>query len=170
MRECEVMKRSRVLREVHETASAMRRSGSIDEKTMKEFYALTGAPRRRDQLTRIVGRLNSALEAAKASELPRLLIMEVKTMGVDLVAHRLSLTPKEVRSMLARRSRLSYQEVVLLLRGLGLRLSMLRPKVPSGNASAPVHTRRELSARLARRSPVHTKTSAASALRRIRGK
>jgi hypothetical protein len=38
---CISMKRSRVLREVHETAKAMRQSGAIDERTMREFDALT---------------------------------------------------------------------------------------------------------------------------------
>lgn len=35
------MKRSRILADVHETATAMRRSGAMDEKTMREFDALT---------------------------------------------------------------------------------------------------------------------------------
>ena len=34
------MKRSRILTEVHETASALYRSGSIDKQTMREFDAL----------------------------------------------------------------------------------------------------------------------------------
>ncbi|HEV7448603.1 MAG TPA: hypothetical protein VGO18_38910 [Steroidobacteraceae bacterium] len=34
------MKRSRILSEVHETASSLYRSGSIDKQTMREFDAL----------------------------------------------------------------------------------------------------------------------------------
>jgi DNA-binding transcriptional regulator YiaG len=34
------MKRSRILVEVHETASALYRSGSIDKQTMRKFNAL----------------------------------------------------------------------------------------------------------------------------------
>jgi hypothetical protein len=34
------MKRSRILADVNETATAMRRSGAMDEKTMREFDAL----------------------------------------------------------------------------------------------------------------------------------
>jgi putative transcriptional regulator len=41
------MKRSRLLTEVHETASALHRSGSIDKQTMREFDALA-LPRVRD--------------------------------------------------------------------------------------------------------------------------
>jgi len=41
------MKRSRLLTEIHETASALHRSGSIDKQTMREFDALA-LPRVRD--------------------------------------------------------------------------------------------------------------------------
>lgn len=41
------MKRSRVLREVHETATAMRQCGVIDKRTMREFDALA-LPRAHD--------------------------------------------------------------------------------------------------------------------------
>ena len=41
------MKRSRLLTEVHETASALHQSGSIDKQTMREFDALA-LPRVRD--------------------------------------------------------------------------------------------------------------------------
>lgn len=34
------MKRSRILSEIHEIATAMHRSGSIDEQTLREFHAL----------------------------------------------------------------------------------------------------------------------------------
>ena len=45
------MKRSRILGEVHEIANAMRRSGAIDKRTMREFDALL-VPRVRDPSTK----------------------------------------------------------------------------------------------------------------------
>lgn len=147
----------------------MRRSGVIDEKTMSEFDELAGK-RRPDEPTRIASRLNDALTASEPSELPRQLISEVEAFGVDRVARRLKFTPKQMREILLRKSRLSYQDVVLLLRGLGLRLTMWHPPAHSESSGSGLKRRSGVWARLRRRSPINTKKSVASVLRRIRGK
>lgn len=59
------MKRSRILREIHESASALYRSGSIDKHTMREFDALA-LPRVRNLTPRQIRMLRSRTRMSQA--------------------------------------------------------------------------------------------------------
>ena len=59
------MKRSRILREIHELSTALYRSGSIDKRTMREFDALT-LPQVRDLTPRQIRMLRARTRMSQA--------------------------------------------------------------------------------------------------------
>ncbi len=65
-----VRKRSRILREVHESAAAMHRTGAIDEQTMREFKAMA-CPQTIAEIRELLARRSSDTPRTSAAQARR---------------------------------------------------------------------------------------------------
>jgi hypothetical protein len=86
------MKRSRILAEPYETAAAMRRSGTIDEKTMREFDALMSPAVDKSAWKRMAKTLTVAMEDRNPRVFLTALGAVIEAIGLEPAAQRLGVT------------------------------------------------------------------------------
>src|ERR1043166_6253196 len=113
------MKRSRILTHAYETATAMRRSGAMDEKTLREFDALMFPALDEPAWQRMAQKLTVAMEDRNPRVFLTALRNVIHTIGLELAAQRLGLTPARLSRMVGPKAKPSFEEVRAVVSGLG---------------------------------------------------
>jgi probable addiction module antidote protein len=115
------MKRSRIYAETYETAAAMRRSGTIDEKTMREFDALMFPALDQSAWKRMAKNLAVAMEDRN----PRVFLTAfgavIEAIGLESAAQRLGVTSARLARAVGPKAKPSFEEVRAVVSGLGFR-------------------------------------------------
>ena len=132
------MKRSRILAEVYESAAGMRRSGSIDEKTMREFDALMFPALDDSAWRRMAKQLNVAMEDPNPRVFLTALGAVIETIGLEPAAQRLGVTAASLARVVGPRATPSFEEVRAVVSGLGFRWGWLNGQPRRRNHRAGV--------------------------------
>ncbi len=120
------MKRSRIVAEVYESAAAMRRSGTIDEKTMREFDALTFPALDKSARRRMAMQLTVAMKDPDPRVFLTALGAVIDAIGFEPAAQRLGVTPARLARMVGPKAKPSFEEVRAVVSGLGFRWGLAR--------------------------------------------
>lgn len=116
-----MVKRSRILAEVYESAAGMRRSGAIDEKTMREFDALVFPALGEPAWQRMAKKLSVAMEDRN----PRVFLIAlgavIDAIGLEPAAQRIGFTPAHLARVVGPKARPSFDDVRTVVSGLGFR-------------------------------------------------
>jgi DNA-binding phage protein len=163
-----VMKRRRILSEIHETAAAMHRSGTLDEKTMREFDALTFPPVSEATWRQMAKKLTVAIQNPDPAIFLRALGAVLESIGVERTAQRLGLKAARLAGIIGPKARPSFEAVRAVVTGLGFRFGFAsraiaqtaKKRPPSGTAWRK---------RPRRRTSVHPGASAGQSVSRKRG-
>ena len=115
------MKRSRILADVYETATAMRRSGAMDEKTMREFDALMFPAVDESAWQRMAQKLTVAMEDRNPRVFLTALGTVIDAIGLEPAAQRLGFTPARLARVVRPKARPSFEDVRAVVSGLGFR-------------------------------------------------
>src|SRR3954469_17166284 len=103
------MKRSRIIAEVYESASALRRSGTIDEKTMREFDVLMIPALDNSAWKRLAKKLNVAMEDRNPRAFLTALAAVIKAIGVEPAAQRLGVTSARLARVVGPKAKPSFE-------------------------------------------------------------
>lgn len=120
------MKRRRILTEIHETAAAMHRAGSIDEKTMREFDELTFPPVSEAAWGQMAKKLTVAMEDRNPRVFLDALLAVIEEIGFEPAAQRLGVTKARLARVVGLKARPSFEEVRAVVSGLGFRWGVAR--------------------------------------------
>lgn len=115
------MKRSRILADVYEAATAMRRSGAMDEKTMREFDALMFPGLDESAWKMMAKQLTLAMEDSNPRVFLTALGTVLKRIGLEPAAQRIGITSARLARVVAPRAKPSFEEVRAIVSGLGFR-------------------------------------------------
>jgi len=120
------MKRSRILAEVYESAAAMRRSGTIDEKTMREFDARMFPALDKSAWKRMAKQLTVAMEDRNPRVFLTALGAVIEAIGLEPAAQRLGVTSARLARVVGPKAKPSFEEVRAVVSGLGFRWGVAR--------------------------------------------
>ncbi|MEJ1961120.1 MAG: hypothetical protein WDO56_06035 [Gammaproteobacteria bacterium] len=115
------MKRSRIVAEVYESAAAMRRSGTIDEKTMREFDELMFPALDKSARKRVAKKLTVAMEDRNPRVFLTALGAVIEAIGLEPAAQRLGVTSASLARVVGPKAKPSFEEVRAVVSGLGFR-------------------------------------------------
>lgn len=115
------MKRSRILADVYETATAMRRSGAMDEKTMREFDAFMFPALDESAWKRTAKELTAAMEDRNPRVFLAALGAVIERIGVEPAAQRIGITSARLACVVGPKAKPSFEEVRAVVSGLGFR-------------------------------------------------
>ncbi len=118
------MKRSRILAEVYEDAAGMRRSGTIDEKAMREFDALASPALDESAWQRMAKELTVAMEDRDPRVFLTALRTVIEVIGLERATQRLGVTSASLAGVVGPKARPSFEEVRAVVSGLGFRLGV----------------------------------------------
>ena len=114
------MKRSRILADVYETATAMRRSGVMDEKTRREFEALIFPALDESAWRLMAKRLTLAMEARNPRVFLTALGAVIDRIGREPAAQRIGITSARLARVVGPKAKPSFEEVRAVVSGVGL--------------------------------------------------
>jgi DNA-binding phage protein len=120
------MKRRRILAEIHETAAAMHRFGSIDEKTMREFDELTFPPVSEAAWGQMAKKLTVAMEDRNPRVFLAALAAVIEQIGFEPAAQRLGMRKARLVRLIGPKAKPSFEEVRAVVSGLGFRWGVAR--------------------------------------------
>jgi DNA-binding phage protein len=120
------MRRRRILAEVHETAAAMHRSGSIDGKTMREFEELTFPPVSEAARGQMAKKLTVAMEDRNPRVFLDALAAVIEEIGFGPAVQRLGVTKARLARVVGPKAKPSFEEVRAVVSGLGFRWGVAR--------------------------------------------
>jgi DNA-binding phage protein len=129
------MKLSRILADVYETATAMRRSGAMDEKTMREFDALMFPGLDESAWKLMAKQLTLAMEDSNPRVFVTALGTVIRRIGLEPAAQRIGITSARLARVVAPRAKPSFEEVRAVVSGLGFRWGVAQCVIEKAEAT-----------------------------------